>query len=163
MSDTSRPDVERSVDCKECRFGSSKVQPKFNIRRGRYCYKYSKPEVRSDLIKFENDTAVDRDGLLKCIYGARRFQIEEGVSSDLDTVMRSLGMCLWSWPYGVQELNAMWVLAKCVGEMGLTLPYPSIPLEEQPNLFFEFLALYTSARGSYMDISAEKARSRMGG
>jgi len=74
-----------------------------------------------------------------------------GKPTDFDKIMRGIGMCIWSWPIGEQEYNAFFVCSRLVKESGIDMPYPSLPFDEQPNLFFEFSSVYASAISDYFN------------
>lgn len=149
-----RPD-ERTVDCEECQNGSNTVAPKFNRQRGRYCYKFSDSKTRSDLIKIETEegkfSASNREGLISAIHALARWQKQEGAPADLESIMKGLGMCIWSWPFSEQDLNAYKLLQHCTGGMAATLPHPELGYEDQPNLYFEYLETYLKARSDYQE------------
>lgn len=148
-SDKDRKPDQRTVNCKECIYGSDKVSPRFNNFRGRSCFKFSSPEVREKLIKHETHNGKTEDSLVAAYNSIREFQSENSGSHDFEKVMRALNMCPWSWPFSKQEEQACWLVSKCSSDFGLTLPYPSIPIDEQPNLFYEFSSLFNSAKMDY--------------
>jgi hypothetical protein len=150
-----RPD-ERVVDCVECKNGSEKVPPKFNQRRGRHCFKFSKPEVRADLIKIEYDgrteAAKDREGLVRVLDLVADFQKAEGGPGDFESLLKGTGMCIWSFPFSEQEHEAYHTVHLCATSgMGLTYPHPDLGPDDQPNLFFEYLQVYSRAKSEYAE------------
>ena len=65
--------------------------------------------------------------------------------------MKGLGMCIWSWPFTEQEVNAYKLIAYCSGSMSMTLPHTDRGFDDQPNLFFEYFDTYMRAKGEYQE------------
>lgn len=155
MSDRRRRPDERSVDCDECRKGSPTVAPKFNKARGRYCFKFSEPEVRSGLIQIEWDgkkeTGKNRASLLRAYQLMQSWQDSEGAPKDFESVMKGIGMCVWSWPFSRQEVDAYSSCALSQAGMGIQYPEPMLGADDQPNLWWEFFSLYTKAKADYAE------------
>jgi hypothetical protein len=151
LSDSARKPDEKEVNCRECRFGGDTVPPKMNVKKGRYCYRYSTREERSRLLGAANQVE-----LLKIYNDTREWQRNEGFPGHFEDVLKGYGMCVWSWPFGEQEVNAVWVTSKCSSDSGLHMPYPNLPLDEQPNLFFEYMDVYLSCRSDYFEYSSSK-------
>jgi len=80
-----------------------------------------------------------------------KFQVGSLKKTHFENIMRGLGMCVWSWPFGDQEMEAYNYVSLCCGDMGIKFPYPHLPPEEQPALFYDFLGIYSKARSDYME------------
>ncbi len=131
------------------------MAPKFNKQRGRHCFKFSKPEVRADLIKIEWDgkksDAKDRASLLEAMHILAEWQRKEGGPADIEAIMKGLGMCIWSWPFTNQESDAYGLMAMSTAGQGITFPHPTTGVDDQPNLFFDFLHTYFKAKADYQE------------
>ncbi len=64
-------------------------------------------------------------------------------------VVNDLGMCIWSFPYERQEQDALEVIAFHDSGFNVAMPYPNLPMEDQPALFFKFLDIYRNAKREY--------------
>lgn len=149
MQDSNRKPAERSVDCDECRYGSENVAKKFNVARGRMCYKYSSVEERERLLKIGKLKVRDGETLVLALHEAEKANRSVSRPSNFETQCRTLNLCPWSFPVDKQELDAMWVISMSQSMNGITFPYPQLPLDEQPNLFFEFLSIFNKAKYDY--------------
>jgi hypothetical protein len=65
--------------------------------------------------------------------------------------MKGLGMCIWSWPVTPELIDAYRVCQFATSGTGIQMPYPALPFDEQPNLFFEYLTIFNKTRADYMD------------
>ena len=92
-----------------------------------------------------------QEGLLECFRLYEKWQKAEGAPDDFESVMKGLGMCVWSWPVSRGFPEAYRVCQMCTAGQGLRMPYPSLPFDEQPNLFFEYLNIYLRAGADYRE------------
>lgn len=125
------------------------------MSKGRRCFKFSKPEVRADLIKIgygeKKANARDRKGLLRTIDLVADWQRAEGAPVDLESLMKGCGMCIWSWPFTEQESDAYRLMLFSTAGTDLKLPHPGLSYDEQPQLFFDFLDIYLKTRAEYQE------------
>ncbi len=124
------------------------------------CFKYSDPDTREKLIKIDGSDVRVRNGksLVQLLAVAKEQTEEVGRSFSFDDVPRITGMCIWSFPYGEQEMKAVDVMSNLITEHGVVLPYPNLAYDEQPALFFQFLNVYQKAKSDFMELTM----SRMG-
>lgn len=83
-----------------------------------------------------------------------------GAKEHWEDVMRVLKLCPYSWPFGLNEERALENVSRCVGDMGIQYPYPNLPVNEQPSLFFDYLNIYASVRKDYAEYKGSKSGSR---
>lgn len=87
--------------------------------------------------------------------GLRRSElllIEGGRTPKFEDKLRaigSLGMCVWSFPVSEQEHEILGHISMLNNGFGIQMPYPNLPIEDQPNLFFECLAIHGAAKSDY--------------
>ena len=124
------------------------------------CFKYSDPDTREKLIKIDGSDVRVRNGksLVQLLAVAKEQTEEVGRSFSFDDVPRITGMCIWSFPYGEQEMKAVDVMSNLITEHGVVLPYPNLAYDEQPALFFQFLNVSQNAKSDFMELTM----SRMG-
>jgi hypothetical protein len=94
----------------------------------------------------------NESGLLE-IMNAKKQEIKDfsGASPNFSNVARTLDLCIYSMPFGKQETDALVTIGNSLGEASVSFPYPNLPIEDQPNLFFEFLSIYRHAQGDYRE------------
>ena len=122
------------------------------------CFKYSDPDTREKLIKIDGSDVRVRNGksLVQLLAVAKEQTEEVGRSFSFDDVPRITGMCIWSFPYGEQEMKAVDVMSNLITEHGVVLPYPNLAYDEQPALFFQFLNVYQKAKSDFMELTMSR-------
>lgn len=94
-------------------------------------------------------TADTQEGLLKCFRLYEKWQKAEGAPDDFESVMKGLGMCIWSWPVREDFAEAYRICQMSASGQNIQMPYPSLSFDEQPNLFFEYLTVFFKAKSDY--------------
>ena len=100
--------------------------------------------------------AKTQEGLLGCIQIHKEWQKTEEAPGDFESIMKGLGMCVWSWPRSLDFSDAFRVCQICTSGQGIQMPYPSLSIDDQPNLFYEFLMIYLRAKSDYMELQSGK-------
>lgn len=93
----------------------------------------------------------DDESLLRAFSEAEKANKEVRRPSNYETQCRTLGLCPWSMPIDNQETDAFSIISMCQTMNGIMLPYPNLPLDEQPNLFFLYLRIYNQAKSDYTE------------
>lgn len=149
ISDETRKQSERKVDCVECQNGSDLVAPKFNTK-SRICYKYSNSSERARLLGIEGSTT-----LLKK-YNEMQEEIKSvGRKPDFDNTTRAMRLCPFSFNHTEQDERAYEYMARSVGGFEIKLPFNNLSIGDQPAIFFDFLDLYNKAIKDYSEREKE--------
>jgi len=79
------------------------------------------------------------------------WQRAEKGPADIESILKGIGMCVWSWPMGAQEHDAFQLVSMCTSGQSLTLPHPELGYDDQPNIFYEYLQIFLKAKAEYQE------------